>query len=107
MIGEFSGRLRARVALSRSSDARDALGAADGGWIENGTAWGSVEFAGHGALAAGNVRTGMSVWRVTLRPCDVRVGDMVDWGNRAMIVRVLEEDPALPDRIVAIGEQCR
>lgn len=107
MSGEFSGRLRARVALSRPDGTRDALGAADGGWIENGTAWGSVEFAGHGALTVGDARTGLPAWRVTLRPCDVRVGDMVDWGNHAMIVRVLEEDPALPDRIVAIGEECR
>ena len=104
MSAEFAGRLRAKLGLLRRAPDRDALGAAADAWVENGTAWAWVEPAGTGPPVAADARDAAPLWRLTLRPCDLRVGDRVEWGARTLTVRSIVADPALPDRITAIGE---
>lgn len=106
MSAGFAGGLRHRVVLSRPNGARDAMGAAEG-WSEIGLAWCEVRPEGRGALFVGEARSGLMLWRVTLRARDVAVGDRIEAVGRTMIVREVLDDPALADRIVTIAEEVR
>lgn len=106
MSAGFAGGLRHRVVLSRPSGAQDRLGAAQG-WTEIGLAWAEVRPEGRGALFVGEARSGLLLWRVTLRARDIAVGDRIEAVGRTMIVREVLDDPALPDRVVTIAEEGR
>ncbi len=104
MSGGFAGRLSARCTLARPDSARNALGAASGGWRDYATMWGWIERVGDGAAVADGARAARPRWRVTLRPCAVAIGDRVTFARGALVVAQLIEDPALPDRVSVIGE---
>jgi head-tail adaptor len=108
--GDLAGRLRERVSVSREEQARDPLGAG-GVWSLVGEGWAEVRPEARGALFAGDGRSALPAWRVTMRPVgrgnDMTVGDRIGWGERTMIVREARVDPALSDRIVAIAEEER
>lgn len=105
MSAEFAGRLRVRAALSRPDASRDALGAPGGGWIDRGTVWAAVEREGRGDLALADRRTAWPLWRLTMRPHDIVVGDRLEWGAATALVREVRADPTLPDRMVVIAEE--
>lgn len=105
MSGEYAGRLRERVALLRPSAARDALGAGDGAWETIALVWAGAEPEGRGGLFSGEARTARPLWRMTLRPCAVAVGDRIERVDGVLSVREVRRDPRQPDRVVAIGEE--
>jgi head-tail adaptor len=102
-LGEFAGTMRERVVLQRRSAGQDALGAAEDDWTIIDVVWASVRVAGHGASDVGDAASALPLWRVTLRPCDVRVGDRIERITNVIEVREVIDDPALADRVVAIG----
>lgn len=106
MSGELAGALRERVTVSRADEARDPLGAG-GGWAIIGEGWAEVRPEARGPLFAGDGRSALPAWRVTMRGDGISVGDRIGWRARTMIVREARVDPALPDRIVAIAEEER
>ena len=106
-MSALAGCLRERVALLTPTAARDALGAGGEDWTLVDLVWASVAPAGTGPLFAGGARAAPPLWRVTLRPCAVAVGDRIERTNGTIEVRAVVRDPALPDRVVAIGEEVR
>lgn len=107
MSGDYAGRLRERVALLRAGAARDALGAGDGAWEAIALVWAGVEPEGRGPLFSGEARSAQPLWRVTMRPCAVAVGDRIERVDGVLAVREVRRDPRQPDRVVAIGEELR
>ncbi len=103
----LAGFMRERVALLTPTAARDALGAGGEDWTLVDMVWASVAAHGTGAPIAGDARAALPLWRVTLRPCPVAVGDRIERVTGIIEVRAVERDPALPDRVVAIGEERR
>lgn len=103
----FSGTLRERVSLLTPTATRDALGTDTRDWTFVTLVWASVAPAGQGAAFVGDARDGEPVWRVTMRPCPVKVGDRIERTNGIILVREVIDDPSFPDRIVAIGERVR
>ena len=107
MSGEFAGAMRERVTLLTPSAGRDALGGAGEDWTVVDLVWATVEPAGRGPFFAGAARAALPLWKVTLRPCAVQVGDRIERTSGTVEVREVRIDPALPDRVVAIGEEVR
>jgi head-tail adaptor len=103
-LNGFAGTLRERVVLQRRTATQDALGGQEDDWTVIDVVWASVRPAGHGPFHAGDAASAMPVLRVTLRPCDVRVGDRIERIHGFITAREVIVDPALPDRVVAIGE---
>jgi head-tail adaptor len=103
----FAGILRERVVLQRRSESRDALGALDDDWTVIDVVWASARPIGHGEAHVGQALDARPLWRVSLRPCDVRVGDRIERLTHSVNVTRVIADPALPDRVVAIGEEVR
>lgn len=95
------------MVLQRRTAGQDALGAIEDDWTIIDVVWASVRPAGHGALQEGATAAAMPLLRVTLRPCDVKVGDRIERIFDMVHVREVIVDPALPDRVVAIGESRR
>jgi head-tail adaptor len=108
--GDLAGRLRERVSVSREDQARDPLGAG-GVWGLVAERWAEVRPEARGPLFAGDGRSALPAWRLTMRAMgqggDLAVGDRIGWGTRTMIVREARVDPVLSDRIVAIAEEER
>ena len=107
MSGELAGRMRERVTLLTPSAGRDALGGAEEDWTLVDIVWAAVEPAGRGPFLSGDARAALPLWKLTLRPCAVQVGDRIERTSGTVEVREVRRDPALPDRIVAIGEEIR
>jgi head-tail adaptor len=103
----FAGTLRQRVVIQRPSAIRDDWGGADEDWTIVDVVWARIGHAGRGAPYAGDAAATMPVWRATMRPCDVKVGDRIEWVHGTITVRETIADPGAPDRIVAIGEMLR
>lgn len=103
----LAGHLRERVTLLSPTPARDALGAQGEDWTLVDLVWASAAPEGTGAPFAGDARTALPLWRVTMRPCAVAVGDRIERVSGTIEVRAVVRDPALPDRVVAIGEERR
>ncbi len=103
----FAGTMRERVTLLTRAPARDALGAAGEEWVPVEMVWASVVPEGQGALYAGDARDALPLWKVTLRPCAVRVGDRIERVSGTLDVRSVRIDPRQPDRVIAIGEERR
>lgn len=103
---ELAGRLVERVTVSRRSDARDAMGS-EAAWVLAGSGWAEVRPEKRGPAFVGEALSALPLWRVTMRAGGLQIGDRIGWGARSLIVRELIEDPALPDRIVGIGEEER
>ena len=107
MSGGFAGRLRERVTWLGPSAGQDALGAAGEDWTVRDTVWAAVEPEARGALVAGEAAAALPLWRVTMRPCAIAVGDRIELAWATIDVREVRSDPRVPDRIVAIGEERR
>jgi len=107
MSAGFAGRLRARVAWLSPTGGRDALGAAEQNWTLHDMLWAAVEPEGRGPLVAAEAASAMTVWRVTMRPCAIAVGDRIELDWATIDVREVRRDPRRPDRVVAIGEEVR
>jgi len=107
MSGEFAGTMRERITLLTPSAGRDALGGGEEDWTIVDLVWAAVEPAGRGPFFTGDARAALPLWKVTLRPCGVRVGDRIERTSGTIAVREVRIDPALPDRVVAIGEEIR
>jgi hypothetical protein len=107
MSGELAGRMRERVTLFTPSAGRDALGGVEGDWTLVDLVWAAVEPVGRGPFFTGDARAAPPLWKLTLRPCAVRVGDRIERTSGTVEIREVRIDPALPDRVVAIGEEIR
>jgi hypothetical protein len=105
MSAGFAGRLRERVRVFGLGDGRDALGGAAADLIFRGMVWAALEPEGRGTFFSADAASARPVWQVTMRPCEILVGDLVEWDWASIMVRELRLDPRVPDRIVAIGEE--
>lgn len=103
----FAGTLRERVTWLRPTSGRDALGAGEQDWTVLDVIAAAVLPAGTSGAFAGDARSALPRWQVTVRPCGIGVGDRIDWAGAILDVQEVQADPRLPDRIVAIGEQRR
>jgi head-tail adaptor len=103
----FAGILRERVVIERRTETRDALGASDEDWTVIDVVWASARPVGSGPDFVGGAGASFPMWRLTLRPCDIRVGDRVERVTNRIEVREVIVDPTLPDRVVAIGDELR
>ena len=104
MSGGLAGALTERVTLLIRDDARDALGAAAGGWRDDEAIWAAVRPARPRDDEIGPV----SGWRVTIRSgLGVRPGDRLRWDATTMRVRMTVFDPATPDRLLLETEAVR
>lgn len=97
-MSEFAGRMGERVTLSRPVPDRDALGGWTGGWATSRQAWAVIE-------PFGERQAEPLLWRVTMRPTPLFVGDRVLWGTETLQVRTVRIDPGTPDRMIVIGER--
>lgn len=104
-MSELAGRLRARVVIERRSAVDDAHGGIGDLWDVIDAVWAEVRpETGGPEVVADRRRTGRR-WLVTLRPCDVRIGDRLRWQERLLAPRAIERDPAWPDRLTIRVEE--
>lgn len=104
---DFAGSMRERVELLKRTAGRDALGEGEEDWTLVGLVWGSAVPIGHGPDYRGGSLDRPTLWRMTLRPCPVAVGDRIARVTNTLEVREVTADPALPDRVVIVGEAIR
>lgn len=103
--GELAGRLREPILIQRRDDSRDALGGADGGWVDVAEAWAAFAPAGAGPEVAGDAIRAAARWRIIIRAgVAVQPGDRIARANRRIRVTRVIHDPATPDRIGLEGE---
>lgn len=107
MKGELAGALQERVTIERRGAERDALGGAVGDWSLVGAGWAAIVSDGFGPVSEADARSALPRWRVTMRRADVRVGDRIMWGERALVVARRGDDPRARDRMILTAEEQR
>ena len=99
----FSGTLGERVTFLVRATARDDLGGATDGWVEDVRVWAAVRPDGAAPFDEAGLRLR---WAVTLRS-GVAAPARLRWLGRTLAVRRVETDPARPDRVVLRTEETR
>ncbi len=105
---EFSGLLRERVVIERSTGVSDGAGGLSSLWESVAVRWARVEPVERTQLSAvlADSRQTARTWRVTLRAgLEVTLDMRLRWRGAAMRLVGLETDPAQPDRMTLLAEE--
>lgn len=105
-MNDFAGTMKEKVELWHRTPARDALAGEGGDWTLAGLIWAAAEPAGYGS-EAGDDGDRPQRWEITLRPCEVRVGDRLMRPLQWLEVKDVLADPRRPDRVTVTAEVVR
>lgn len=103
---DFAGTMKEKVELWQRTPARDALAGEGGDWTLLGLIWAAAEPVGLDA-ARDDDGDRPQRWQVTLRPCEVAVGDRIARPLQMLEVLDVLADPARPDRVTVTAEVVR
>lgn len=107
-MGEFAGTLHERVVIERPLEVRDAMGRQEPGWEEVCRCLAAIVLEGTGPQSEAQALSAMARYRITIRRRDgIAVGQRVNWGGRAMLVRQILSDPRAKDRLTLRCEEIR
>lgn len=104
----LAGALKERVAIESPSSERNAMGLWQPGWTLFAKCRASVVPEGVGSESEGMALSAMPRFRVTIRArSGLSVGQRVRWNGRILMVRQVNDDPRLKDRVALRCEEVR
>ncbi len=90
---ELTGRMRDRVAFSRTTSDRDALGGVTGAVTDLGEYWAALESLDPGPATEAQARAARPRWQCVMRSAAaIRTGDLAHWNGRELRVLSVRVD---------------
>lgn len=108
MSSGLAALLRERIVIEKPSDERNAMGLPEPAWTVFAERRASVVPEGAGSESEGMALSAMPRFRVTLRPVEgLTIEHRVKWNGRTMMIRQIDDDPRLKDRLTLRCEVLR
>jgi head-tail adaptor len=108
MSGPFAGTLRERITIEQLSQERNAMGLSEGVWTVLASCRAAIVLEGAGSESEGMALSVMPRFRVTVRARpELAVDQRVQWDGRTLMVRQVNADPKLKDRVTLRCEEVR
>lgn len=104
----LAASLRERIIIEKPSAERDAMGLLQPVWTAFAERRASVVPEGTGSESEGMALSAMPRFRVTLRPVSgLSIDQRLKWNGRTLMIRQVNDDPRLKDRLVLRCEELR
>jgi head-tail adaptor len=107
-MSEFAGALTQRVELWTRPNIRSVAGASTDEMVKLGDCLAAVSIAGAGEEHEAMALSAMPRFRVIVRrQAGFGIGMQMRWRDRRLIIRRVDDDPNLPDRLTLYCEEQR
>jgi head-tail adaptor len=108
MSGPLAGMLNERIHIESPSSERNAMGLLQPGWTTSARCRAAVIAEGVGSESEGMTLSAMPRFRVIIRARrGLSIDQRIKWKERILMIRQINDDPRLKDRITLRCEEVR